>query len=58
MEKQKRICPSCDGKGHVLSGVMMLNLFVLAVSVFETNSKNGMSRRECDQCDGLGYVEW
>lgn len=57
-EHKKQICPSCKGKGHVFEAASLLLLINIFLAPFERNNPNGMTREECFQCRGNGYVIW
>lgn len=53
----KVICPSCNGKGHVVNKPMMV--FVPVISWFfawlDKDDKESVTREECKRCNGKGY---
>lgn len=55
----KQICPSCNGKGHVVDIALMV--FVPVVSWFiaflEKDYKESLTRVRCNRCEGKGYVK-
>jgi DnaJ-class molecular chaperone len=49
-------CPTCKGKGHVLSGAIALFPPLWIVALFERNDEDGVSREMCGRCEGDGYI--
>lgn len=58
VSEEKRICPSCQGKGRVFFAVTLLSPIFWLIAPFERNDKNGVTREVCGQCGGDGYVAW
>ena len=51
------ICPSCKGKGHVFDPCSLLVFgFGWLDAIFGRNNPNAMSREECWQCKGKGFL--
>ena len=55
---EKHTCPSCKGKGHVFEAVTLFCVLLWVVAPFERNNSEGITRRECGQCDGKGWIIW
>jgi DnaJ-class molecular chaperone len=53
------ICPSCNGKGHVIDAVnvLALNVFSLLLAPLERNDADGLTRKDCCQCHGKGLIK-
>lgn len=52
------LCPSCKGKGHVFFAISLLVLGIgFLLGPFERNNPNGITREECRQCRGAGYIK-
>ncbi len=57
MQHQKENCPNCKGKGHIFDSLSLLIVGVgWLMAPFETNDPRGLTRRECEFCDGTGKV--
>lgn len=50
-------CKNCNGRGHVLNpAAIFMPVLGWALAVFEKNNKRGITREECEHCDGKGYI--
>ena len=52
------LCPSCKGKGHVFDPTI---LWVAGIgwldAIFGRNNPDSLSREECGQCGGRGFIK-
>ena len=51
------ICPSCGGKGHVFDGIALLTIIGIFTALFERNNPDGLTREQCNQCKGRGFIK-
>lgn len=51
-------CENCKGRGHVFDSKSLCGgPFIWAISLFEYNNPEGLSRETCAHCDGEGYIK-
>ena len=55
---EKRTCPNCKGKGHVIDSVTLLHPMFWLFAIAEKNDKNGVTRQKCPHCKGNGWIVW